>query len=90
MGTLEHVVDHQCRKHKVTGLCCWGHGKDVPVGSSEHWSPPFFLPGSQFLCSLTSASLAQMETECRSDGLRSGPLTPAQQRHWHKGMDFLP
>lgn len=78
VGALEPEAD-QCRTQEVTGLCCWGHGKDVLVGSSEPWSPPFFLHRSQFLCSLPSASPAQRETECHSDSLRSGLFTLAQQ-----------
>lgn len=50
VGALEPEADHQCRKQEVTGLCCWGHGEDVLVGSSEPWSPPFFLPSSSAVC----------------------------------------
>lgn len=48
-------------------------------GEFRALEPSFLF--AQFLCSLPSASPAQMEIECHSHGLRNIPLTPAQQ--WH-------
>lgn len=82
VGALEPEADHQCRKQEVTGLCCWGHGEDVLVGSSEPWSPPFFLPSSSAVCH------QHLQHRRKLSVTPMGSETFPSLRH--KGTDFLP